>query len=138
MKSTLPSFMSKSNPSIRLQSQEETKELKQSKLFEEHIYSHILNRPIQKKMRKYSNISSHSKASSSTNNTYFSNKQYYDNIKDNEDEFYISDLSLDGSVNEENNFSFDSSDNENETQTFDETTLRGNDNNSKQMINKMI
>jgi hypothetical protein len=79
-------------------------------------------------MRKYSNISSQSKTSSSTTNTYLSNKQYYDDIKNNEDELYISDLSLDGSDNEASNFNFDSSDNENETLSFDESSLRKNHN----------
>jgi hypothetical protein len=79
-------------------------------------------------MRKYSNISSQSKASVSTNNTYFSNKQYYDDIKNNDEDLYISDLSLDGSDSGDNNFNFDSSDNENETLTFDESTLRDNNN----------
>ena len=96
------------------------------------MYSHFTNRPIQEKMRKYSNISSQSKTSLSTTNTYLSNQLYYNDIKDNEGEFNISDLSLDGSDNDEDNFSFNSSDNDNETESFDEKTLINDNNNIKQ------
>lgn len=99
------------------------------------MYSHFSNRPIQEKMRKYSNILSQSKTSLSSMSTYLSNQLYYNNIKDNEGEFYISDLSLDGSDNnDENNFSFNSSDFDNETESIDEKTLI-NDNDDNNNIN---
>jgi hypothetical protein len=120
-----------------LQLQDESKSFKNLKLFGEPIDTHFNNRPIQEKMRKYSNILSQSKTSLSSTSTYLSNQLYYNNIKDNEGEFYISDLSLDGSDNnEDNNFSFNSSGFDNETESFDEKTLiNDNDNNNINQLN---
>jgi hypothetical protein len=131
------SFSAKSNSLISLQLQDESKSFKNLKLFGEPIDTHFNNRPIQEKMRKYSNILSQSKTSLSSTSTYLSNQLYYNNIKDNEGEFYISDLSLDGSDNnEDNNFSFNSSGFDNETESFDEKTLiNDNDNNNINQLN---
>ena len=131
------SFSAKSNSLISLRLQDESKSFKNLKLFGEPMYSHFSNRPIQEKMRKYSNILSQSKTSLSSTSTYLSNQLYYNNIKDNEGEFYISDLSLDGSDNnDENNFSFNSSDFDNETESIDEKTLiNDNDNNNINQLN---
>lgn len=131
------SFSAKSNSLISLQLQDESKSFKNLKLFGEPIDTHFNNRPIQEKMRKYSNTLSQSKTSLSSTSTYLSNQLYYNNIKDNEGEFYISDLSLDGSDNnEDNNFSFNSSGFDNETESFDEKTLiNDNDNNNINQLN---
>ena len=64
----------------------------------------------------------------STTCSYFLNNKHSNNdIKTNE-EFYISDLSLEGSDCKDT-FNFDSSDNENETQSFNEESLIKNNEN---------